>query len=125
MALDEGASMSITISSEEDNKRWREEMGHLSRSASLEDRVVAILMNTNIGGHGDCGEGARAKAQAILKLFEFRESANQVKISLELAEEVRRSVMADLTDGCGTCHWASDYILERVKELDKMRAKGI
>jgi len=117
--------MSVTISSEEDNKRWKEEMGHLSRSASLEDRVVAILMDLNIGGHGDRGDGARAKAAAILKLFEFRESASQVKISLEVAEEVRRMVMADMAQGCGQCHWANDYVADRVKELEKIRSKGV
>jgi len=114
----------MQIVSEEDSRRWREEVKHLRQSASLEDRIVAIMMGLEIGGSGNGGDPARAKAKAILKMFEFRESANQVKVSLELAEEVRRVVMADLTDGCGTCHWASEYIVERAKELDKMRAKG-
>jgi len=114
----------MQIVSEEESRRWKEEVKFLSQSASLEDRIVSIMMNLEIGGSGNGGDPARAKAKAILKMFEFRESANQVKVSLELAEEVRRVVMADLTDGCGTCHWASEYIVERAKELDKMRAKG-
>ena len=115
----------MQIVSEEDSRRWKEEVKHLHHSTSLEDRVVAILMDLEVGGSGNSGEPARAKAAAICKLFEQHSSAASVKVSLELAEEIRRSVMADLTDGCGTCHWASEYITERVKELDRMRAKGI
>ena len=114
----------MQIVSEEESRRWREEVKHLRQSASIEDRVVAILMDLEIGGRGDGGEPARAKAAAICRLFQQSSSPASVTISLELAEEVRRSVMADLTDGCGTCHWASDYILDRVRELDKLRSKG-
>ena len=45
---------------------------------------VASMMDLEIGGSGNGGDPARAKAKAILKMFEFRESANQVKVSLEL-----------------------------------------
>jgi hypothetical protein len=115
----------MQIVPEEESKRWKEEVKHLYQSASLEDRIVAVMMDLEVGGSGSSGEPARAKAREILKMFEGQKSEAKIKISLELAEEVRRSVMADLTDGCGTCHWASEYILERAKELDKMMAKGI
>jgi hypothetical protein len=115
----------MQIVSEEESRRWREEVKHLQNSASLEDRVVSILMDLAIGGSGNGGELARAKAKAICKMFEQDQSPAKIKISVELAEEVRRSVMADIADGCGTCHWASEYIVDRVKELDRMRAKGV
>lgn len=115
----------MQVVSEEESRRWKEEVKHLRNSASLEDRVVAILMDLEIGGSGNSGEPARTKARAICKMFEQDKSPAKIKISVELAEEVRRSVMADLTDGCGTCHWASEYIVGRVKELDRMRAQGI
>lgn len=108
---------------EEESRRWNAEMDLLYRSASLEDRVVAIMMDLKIGGTGHSGDKAREKAKAFLALLE-QKGAVSTKISVELADEVRRMVMADITEGCGKCHWANDYILDRVKELDKMRSKG-
>jgi len=53
----------MQIVSEEDSRRWREEVKHLRQSASLEDRIVAIMMDLEIGGSGNGGDPARAKAR--------------------------------------------------------------
>lgn len=113
----------MQIVSEEESRRWNAEMDLLYRSASLEDRAVAIMMDLKIGGSGYSGDKAREKVKAILALLQ-KDGQASTKISVELAEEVRRTVMADITEGCGKCHWANDYIIDRVKELDKMRSKG-
>lgn len=113
----------MQVVSEEESRRWNAEMDLLYRSASLEDRVVAIMMDMKIGGGGYSGDRAREKAKAILAFLEQSGKAS-TKISVEVAEEVRRLVMADITHGCGECHWANGYVVDRVKELDKMRSSS-
>jgi hypothetical protein len=110
----------LTIVPEEESRRWREEVQLLSQSASLEDRVVSILMDLKIGGGGQGGDRARAKAAAILQMLRTPVDLVKAKLAAEISEEVRRMVMHDLRAGCGECHWANEYVLERVKALDKI-----
>lgn len=106
--------------SEEDSRRWNREVELLSQSASLEDRVVSILMDLKVGGSGNGGDSSRAKAAAILKMLRTPADLVKAKLATEISEEVRRMVMHDIRSGCGECHWTNDYILGRVKELDRI-----
>lgn len=106
--------------SEEESRRWDREVELLSQSSSLEDRVVSILMDLKVGGSGRGGDSSRAKAAAILKMLRAPDDLVKAKLSAEISEEVRRMVMHDIRSGCGECHWANDYILGRVKELDRI-----
>lgn len=54
---------------EEEQRRWQAEMETLYKSSKKEDQVLAILMDLKIGGAGDCGQSAKAKAKAICDLF--------------------------------------------------------
>lgn len=58
----------MEIVSDEESKRWQAEMEGLYRSEKLRDQVTAILMDLGIGGSGNSGDSARAKATAICGL---------------------------------------------------------
>lgn len=59
----------MQIVSEEESRRWKAEVDRLYASKSMEDKVLAILMDLKIGGSGNGGDSARAKAKAICELF--------------------------------------------------------
>jgi hypothetical protein len=59
----------MQIVSEEESRKWKEEVERLYASPNLEDKVMAILMDLNIGRSGNGGDSARAKARAICELF--------------------------------------------------------
>jgi hypothetical protein len=60
----------------EEQGAWVDEQIFLSKSASLEDRGVSIMMDMRIGGEGHSGDCARAKVKALLEMFR-RNSGSQ------------------------------------------------
>jgi hypothetical protein len=60
----------MMIVSEEESRKWKAEVDRLYASESMEDKVMAILMDLNIGRSGNGGDSARAKAKAICELFQ-------------------------------------------------------
>lgn len=76
----------MQIVSEEESKRWKAEVQRLRASSDMEDQVVAIMMDLNIGAFGNGATSARAKAKAICELMN-RESDGMKKV-VEVAREL-------------------------------------
>jgi hypothetical protein len=56
----------LRLMTDEEIRASEEKVRSLYASSELEDQVVAILMDTSIGGSGEREESARAKARAII-----------------------------------------------------------
>ena len=57
--------------SDEESQKWKRRVQELSESSDTEDRIVAILMDSAIGGFGMIEETARKKAKELLQRFDL------------------------------------------------------
>jgi len=71
----------MQIVSEEESRRWKAEVERLRASKSVEDQIVAILMDLEIGGSGNSGDSVRAKARAICELVNLQVSELQKELA--------------------------------------------
>lgn len=57
--------------SDEESREWKRRVQELESSGDTEDRIVAILMESKIGGFGLLEKIAREKAKALLERFDL------------------------------------------------------
>lgn len=57
--------------SDEESREWKKRVHELESSNDVEDRIVAILMDSKIGGFGLIEKTAREKAKELLQRFDL------------------------------------------------------
>lgn len=57
--------------SDEESREWKRRVQELESSDNTEDRIVAILMDSKVGGFGLIEKTAREKAKALLERFDL------------------------------------------------------
>ena len=107
---------------EDEEKCWSERVNKL-KLGTKGDKIISILMDTSIGGHGYYEEIARAKAKEIVKLFEPQTdlhclsvlSMNYIKLRLSLRLVNMKAKPFD---------YFLDDLDQTIEELTKMNTYG-
>lgn len=107
----------MQIVSEEESKRWKAEIQRLRASESAEDRIVAILMDLEIGGSGNSGDPARAKARAICELTNLQKD-DAIKVERQRCIDVVLSVFPTLPADRAAWKECQTAIYQRIRLAD-------